>query len=165
MHLRHFSFPLIAVLFLLNACQSASDKQEPKAASVFDLVKAGTEIDEANQEFIRLFNSSDSSGLADMFTTDGKSMEPNEPAFVGRDAIRHHYFAVMSAGANKLSLATTGLWGDEKMLAEEGQFTFMNTKDTVLDKGKYIVLWKKEAGKWKLFRDCYNSDWPLMSLK
>lgn len=30
-----------------------------------------------------------------------------------------------------------------------------------LDKGKYIVLWKKEEGKWKLFRDCYNSDLPL----
>jgi ketosteroid isomerase-like protein len=31
-----------------------------------------------------------------------------------------------------------------------------------IDKGKYIVLWKKEDGKWKLFRDCYNSDLPAV---
>jgi hypothetical protein len=68
----------------------------------------------------------------------------------------------MSAGANKLGLLTTGLWGDENMLAEEGEFTFMSEDDKLLDKGKYIVLWKKEDGMWKLFRDCYNSDMPLI---
>jgi ketosteroid isomerase-like protein len=67
----------------------------------------------------------------------------------------------MNAGANKLGLTTTGLWGDEKMLAEEGIFTFMDKDGNQIDKGKYIVLWKKEDGKWKLFRDCYNSDLPL----
>lgn len=48
------------------------------------------------------------------------------------------------------------------MLAEEGEFTFMDKNDKFLDKGKYIVLWKKEDGEWKLFRDCYNSDMPLV---
>ena len=27
-----------------------------------------------------------------------------------------------------------------------------------IDKGKYIVLWKMEDGKWKLHRDIFNSD-------
>jgi ketosteroid isomerase-like protein len=44
------------------------------------------------------------------------------------------------------------------MLAEEGEYTFMNNDNKELDRGKYIVLWKKENGEWKLFRDCYNSD-------
>src|SRR3972149_1639971 len=113
-----------------------------------------------NETAFDLVNRGDSVGLADMFTIDGKSMEPNEPAFIGRSQIQTHYSIVMKAGANKLGLITTGLWGDENMLAEEGEFTFIGKDDKLLDKGKYIVLWKKEDGKWKLFRDCYNSDLP-----
>ncbi len=160
MRISHYTPLLVVVLLLLNACQSSGNDKPIAAIPEYDLVKAGQEINEANAEFIKLFNNSDSSGLANMFTADGKSMEPNEPAFTGRNAIRHHYAVVMAAGANKLELTTTGLWGDEKMLAEEGVFSILNKRNIVMDKGKYIVLWKKEEGSWKLFRDCYNSDWP-----
>jgi ketosteroid isomerase-like protein len=94
---------------------------------------------------------------------DGKSMEPNEPAFVGRAKIQTHYSNVMKMGANKLGLTTTVLWGDENLLAEEGDYAFMSEDGKELDKGKYIVLWKIENGEWKLFRDCYNSDLPILT--
>ena len=33
---------------------------------------------------------------------------------------------------------------------------------TISDKGKYITIWKKEAGgKWKVAMDIFNSDLPL----
>jgi len=143
------------MLFAIAGCLS------PQKETAFDLDNAKKEIDEANRDFVNLFNRGDSISLANMFTVDGKSMEPNEPAFIGRNQIQTHYSLVMKAGANKLGLLTTGLWGDENMLAEEGEFTFMDKDDKLLDKGKYIVLWKKEDGMWKLFRDCYNSDIPL----
>jgi ketosteroid isomerase-like protein len=146
----------VLMLFVIAGCSSSKKKTD------FDLDNAKKEIDKANSDFINLFNVGDSIGLANMFTIDGKSMEPNEPAFIGRSQIQTHYSIVMSAGANKLGLLTTGLWGDENMLAEEGEFTFMSEDDKPLDKGKYIVLWKKEDGMWKLFRDCYNSDMPLI---
>jgi len=149
---------LVIPTFMLLAIASCSS---PQKETPFDLDKAKKEIEAANLEFINLFNSGDSVALANMFTIDGKSMEPNEPAFIGRSQIQTHYSIVMKAGANKLGLLTTGLWGDENMLAEEGEFTFMDKDDKLLDKGKYIVLWRKEDGKWKLFRDCYNSDLPL----
>jgi len=144
------------VLLVIAGCSS------PQKETVFDLDNAKKEIDEANRDFVNLFNEGDSIGLANRFTIDGKSMEPNEPAFIGRSQIQTHYSIVMKAGANKLGLQTTGLWGDEYLLAEEGEFTFMSSDDKLLDKGKYIVLWKKEDGMWKLFRDCYNSDMTLI---
>jgi ketosteroid isomerase-like protein len=146
-------------LLLVTGCNNPNNsKSDNKENSMFNIVTAKKEIDEANRQFINLFNSSDSVGLANMFTVDGKSMEPNEPAFVGRAQIQTHYSNVMKMGANKLGLTTTGLWGDENMLVEEGEFTFKGEDGKELDKGKYIVLWKMEDGKWKLFRDCYNSD-------
>ena len=152
-----FIFALIVDVLLINSC-SKSDNSGSTNDKPFDTEEARKEIDEANREFINLFNRSDSVGLANMFTVDGKSMEPNEPSFNGRSQIQTHYSVVMKAGANKLGLLTTGLWGNENMLAEEGKYTFMNNDDKELDRGKYIVLWKKENGEWKLFRDCYNSD-------
>jgi ketosteroid isomerase-like protein len=158
--------PRILSLFSLITIVSCNDAVKPtitieKESNAFNIDIARKEIDKANLEFVDHFNKSDSIGLANMFTTDGKSMEPNEPAFIGRKAIQNHYSLVMNAGANKLGLVTTGLWGDSKMLAEEGEFTFIDKSGKQLDKGKYIVLWKIEDGKWKLFRDCYNSDLPL----
>ncbi|HVO72427.1 MAG TPA: nuclear transport factor 2 family protein [Ignavibacteriaceae bacterium] len=148
---------VIPAFMLLLAAGCLSQQKE----TVFDLENAKKEIDAANSDFINLFNRSDSVGLANLFTVDGKSMEPNAPALIGRSQIQAHYSAVMKAGANKIGLLTTGLWGDENMLAEEGEFTFTDKDGKLLDKGKYLTLWKAEDGKWKLFRDCYNSDLPL----
>lgn len=162
MFTRKYILPLFASLLFFSACDSS--KQPPAGsaqAAPYDLVQAGREINEANEQFITLFNNGDSTGLADMFTTDGKSLEPNVPAYTGKEAIRHHYALTMNNGANKLSLTTTGLWGDEKLLAEEGKFAIKNKKGVMMDEGKYIVLWKKTDGQWKLFRDIFNSDWPV----
>lgn len=150
-------------LILFTACNDSDQLKvkSTKDSNNFSIEEAKKEIDAANLEFVKLFNSSDSVGLANMFTIDGKSMEPNEPVFSGRSEIQRHYAIVMKAGNNKLGLVTTGLWGGEQMLAEEGEYTFMDKNEKVLDKGKYIVLWKKEEGNWKLFRDCYNSDMPI----
>jgi len=165
--MKYFSLSIASFFFFLtfiSGCNNSDNsKSTDKQNKPFDIETAKKEIDEANREFIKLFNSSDSVGLANMFTIDGKSMEPNEPAFVGRSQIQTHYYNVMKMGANKLGLVTTGLWGDEDMLVEEGEYTFMGEDGEQLDKGKYIVLWKMEDGKWKLFRDCYNSDLPIPS--
>lgn len=152
-------FGLLVITGCINAEKPNATVEKETGAFNIDSVRK--EIDKANLEFVNLFNKSDSVGLANMFTTDGKSMEPNEPAFIGRSAIQTHYSIVMNAGANKLGLLTTGLWGDQKMLAEEGEFSFIDKNGKQIDKGKYIVLWKIEEGKWKLFRDCYNSDLPM----
>jgi len=133
----------------------------PKKETAFDLVNAKKEIEAANKDFIELFAKSDSVGVANYFTTDAKSMGPNEPSHVGRSKIQSVYAGFINAGANQLGLTTTGVWGDETMLAEEGLYTFSDKNGKELDRGKYIVLWRKEDGKWKLFRDCYNSDMPL----
>ena len=70
-------------------------------------------------------------------------MEPNEPAFYGRRAIQTHYSIVMNAGANRLGLVTTGLWGDEKMLAEEGEFTFMDKRESRSTRGNILFCGKR----------------------
>jgi ketosteroid isomerase-like protein len=148
---------VIPALMLLATAGCLSPQKENK----FNLTDAQKEIKAANKDFVELFAKGDSVGVAGYFTADAKSMRPNEPSHVGRSKIQNVYTGLINAGINHLGLTTTGIWSDETMLAEKGLYTFSDKNAKELDRGKYIVLWKKEEGKWKLFRDCYNSDMPL----
>ena len=59
-----------------------------------------------------------------------------------------------------LNITTTDVWGTADFVAEEGTLSMLDKAGKEIDKGKYIALWKMEDGKWKIFRDCFNSDNP-----
>jgi len=148
---------VIAAMLLTTSC-SAPQKDTPPA---FDLTAAKQEIEAANRNFMEVLSKGDSVGLANCYTSDAKFMSPNAPAFVGRSNIQTAIAGFINAGITKAELKAVEVWGTADLLAEEGELT-LATKDGVqVDKGKYIVLWKKEDGKWKLFRDCVNSDLPV----
>ena len=65
----------------------------------------------------------------------------------------------MKSGVTSINLKTIDVWGIENLITEEGEISLFVEKAEVY-KGKYIVLWKKVDGKWKLFRDIFNSDLP-----
>jgi hypothetical protein len=44
------------------------------------------------------------------------------------------------------------------MVVEEGDYVFPDGKGGSFDKGKFIALWKPEDGKWKLYREIWNTD-------
>jgi len=47
-----------------------------------------------------------------------------------------------------------------KTAIEVSRYTLYAEGDVVADKGKYIVVWKKKKGAWKLHRDIFNSSMP-----
>jgi hypothetical protein len=51
-------------------------------------------------------------------------------------------------------------WVNSDLLGEEGNESLYDTKGVELDHEKYVVLCKQKDGKWKWFRDCWNSDVP-----
>ncbi|HET9745071.1 MAG TPA: DUF4440 domain-containing protein [Chitinophagaceae bacterium] len=153
-----------SVLFI--SCSNTSEESSTNMASSnetklsFDLAAARKALDSTNAEFGKLVVKGDSAGIAAMYTTDGKLMGPNMPPASGRNAIQSAFGGLFAAmGAIDLALTTVDVWGTSDMVIEEGTYT-MNQKGKEIDRGKYIVLWKMEDGKWKLFRDIFNSDLP-----
>jgi ketosteroid isomerase-like protein len=63
-------------------------------------------------------------------------------------------------GIKKFSLESTDVYGNPDLVVEEGKFTVGDGSGKTVDEGKYIVLWKQENGKWKLWRDMWNSNNP-----
>ena len=137
----------------LIACQTATKP-------AFDLESAKQEIAAANLAFETAVSKSDSVGFASLYTTDTKWMNPNAPSVEGRAALVGSVGTIMRAGIGSAKLTTTEVWGDENFVTEEGVYV-LNAKDgSQIDKGKYLVLWKRVDGKLMFYRDIFNSDLP-----
>lgn len=151
---------LIAVTLITATLFSCSTKSEIK--SNFDLNAVKAEIAISNKNFESYVSKGDSVGLAtNLYTIDAKLMAPNSESAVGRAQLTSALGEITKSGITGIKLTTAEIWGDENNITEEGTFD-LNIKDgTVVDKGKYLVLWKKEDGKWKIHRDSFNSRLPL----
>lgn len=139
---------------------SCSSNSETK--SNFDVNAAKAEIANSNKNFESYVTKGDSVGLAtNLYTNEAKLMAPNSESAVGRAQIISAMSGIFQSGITGIKLTTADIWGDENNITEEGTFD-LNIKDgTVVEKGKYLVLWKKEDGKWKIHRDSFNSRLPL----
>lgn len=146
---------LCAIIWM--ACTNQSPTTTEMAPS-FDLTGARKVVDSVNQVFGALVEKGDSSGIAALYASDAKLMAPNGPAIQGAGGIISAFAGLLKSGVAKAELHTIGLWGTEAMISEEGTYSLFGKDGKELDKGKYIVLWKTEAGKWKMFRDIFNSD-------
>jgi len=40
---------------------------------------------------------------------------------------------------------------------EDGEYAIY-AEDKAIEKGKYIVIWKLDKGKWKIYRSIWNTD-------
>lgn len=137
----------------------ACNNQPPaEAASSFDLNGARKIIDSLNQSFGSFVKQGDSAGIGSLYASDAKLLAPNGPAIQGASSIASAFGGIMKSGIAGAELKTVELWGTEALLSEEGTYTLSDKDGKVLDKGKYIVLWKNEEGNWKMYRDIFNSD-------
>jgi ketosteroid isomerase-like protein len=138
-------------------------KSETKAP--FDLANAKKEIEAANQEVSNFMAKGDSVGLASCYGTDGALLLNNMPAVKGQANLVKAWGGFINSGIGAIELNTTEVWGDENYITEDGTYVLKAKDGTQLDKGKYLVLWKKENGKWKFHRDISNSDLPVADNK
>lgn len=158
---RSFSYFLIIMVFFLFSCNQQDKMEIEKSASAFDLKQGEASVLQSNQNFMKSFKNEDSISVSNCYTTDAKVLADHSGTVSGRDKILHYISREMNRGITDVDLHTTKVWGDSSILAEEGTYEFSNKDGGRIDKGKYIVLWKQEAGNWKMYRDIRTSDLPL----
>ena len=106
------------------------------------------------------FRRHDAAGLAKLYTEDGQVLPPNGDFVTGYEALQGFWSAVMDMGVKeaKLEISEVDEFGDTAV--EVSRFTMFGGEGQVLDKGKYIVIWKRIDGNWLLHRDIFNSSMP-----
>ena len=144
--------------FLFAGCGGTREEKKEAPAPVFDIAPVKDYIGNVNKTYGLRFKTSDSALYADRYCTNAVALPPEAPAVRGRDSIRSYYY---SNGANRgLEIVITAeqIYGSAELVVEEGVYDFPDGKGGSFDKGKFIALWKQEEGKWKLFREIWNSD-------
>lgn len=153
---------IIAVICLavFTGCNQKTEK--PQVAVVvptFDKAAAKAAIEDVNQKIMGFIAAGDSTGMSNLYTADAKLMLTGAPGITGKEQIRAALSGIMKSGITSGKITTSEVWGNEEYLTEEGELSLF-AGDAKVFQGKYIVLWKKEGGEWKLLRDIFNSDLP-----
>ena len=146
---------LVMALALVAAPAAAQSKDEPG-------------ITKLRTAFQAAVGTQNGPAIAKLFTADGVEMPPNVPAQMGRAAIEAYHKAFgqqwMMHGIT-LTPRTLQVWNGDTAY-EIGAYAqqLMSQKDGSVfdDKGKYVVLMKKEptTGNWLISHAIYNSDVP-----
>ena len=151
----------IAALVLLLYCNTAPDQKESTARDTpaFDLSAARKWVAADNAKFSEEIKRGDSMAVAAHYASDAQLLLGNSEPRTGK-GIAEAWGAVIRMGVKEFKINTTDLIGNAALLAETGIFEVYGEGNKLLDKGKYVVIWKPDNGAWKIYRDIGNSSLP-----
>ena len=124
---------------------------------------ARTAIDAANANFMAVFRASDAAAVADCYTSDAQLLPANSEPISGREAIEGFWRNVMGMGIAGVKLETAELEAQGDLAVEIGRYVLSGADGGALDNGKYVVVWHRDAGTWKLHRDIWTTSKPAAS--
>src|ERR1051325_3508757 len=124
---------------------------------------AADAIRKADQDWLRVFAAKDLTQSVDFVLADGSVLAPNAPIATGHEAIGKLFEGFFSIPELKIE------WHPSKVEAARSgelgystgayQMTFKDTSGkTIEDHGKYVTVWKKQRGKWRVAYDIFNLD-------
>ncbi|MBK8609486.1 MAG: DUF4440 domain-containing protein [Chitinophagaceae bacterium] len=148
---------LALVTLLFGACNNETAKTE---TATFSLDSAKASIAASNNVFGASWATGDSVSFANCYTADACINPPNMPKMCGTAAISAFFNGGVKMGLKNIVLATEEVFGGKEAVIETGTYDMQVAGNVSVDKGKYIVMWKEVDGKWKMYRDVWNSDLP-----
>jgi len=142
----------IGVLLSLSTTASAAEQpNDPKAS-----FHAGT------IEWIDAYNAGEPDRIIALYAEDAIVMPPDAPSVTGDAALRS-FLGDEMAEAKKGGI-TIVLTGDDEADTSgdlgwhRGTFKVVGEGGASLGTGKYLEIWQRQQGKWRITRDIWNND-------
>jgi uncharacterized protein (TIGR02246 family) len=114
-------------------------------------------VDAGNQAFVAAFLRGDAAAIAQLYTETAQVIAPGEPVARGRVAIAAAWQKAIDSGVKDVSLHTADVESAGDLASETGTVRLV-AKDGAVTQARYVVVWKREGGRWKLHRDIWNSE-------
>ena len=114
-------------------------------------------IEAAVEKFMAAFNRGDAAALADLYTENGQLLPTGSDFVTGKAAIQAFWQGAIDMGIKSARLETVEAEGHGDTAIEIGKYTLSGEAGKIMDRGKYVVIWKQKASQWKLHRDIWNS--------
>jgi uncharacterized protein (TIGR02246 family) len=145
-----FILPILIMLFIFQCAPTQED-----------VTKIRDAIKEVNANFIAKINEGDAAGVAALYTENGQIMPPNSDIIMGREAIQGFWQGGIDMGIKSMQFEMIDIEGMGTTACEVGKYTVYAQGDQMIDKGKYMVIWKQVEGQWLLHRDIWNTSMPM----
>lgn len=120
-------------------------------------------VDASNRQFMDAFARGDAGRIATLYADDAQLLPPGNMPVQGRADIESLWRGVLALPVKEMHLTTVEFTVHGEDASEVGRYTLLGNDGRELDAGKYIVLWKKGAAGWKLHRDMWNSNAPVVT--
>ena len=115
-----------------------------------------SEIAAVNRQFEDAARKGDLDRLASLYTSDAIALPPDGPVVKGREAIKQMWgTAAQQMGLKDVRLQTLDFEQAGDTGYEVGEATLAIAAGTAIV--KFIVVWKKTDGQWRLHRDIWNT--------
>lgn len=131
---------------------------EKATAESQDGIRAAVEAVDA--EWVKHVNAGNAAGIAALYTEDAKLLPPNSDFVTGKEGITGVWQGMLDSGVKSTKLHTMEVTGMGDSAVTVGTYEIMDAAGKVMDKGKYMVFWKKVGSTWKLHRDIWNTSMP-----
>ncbi len=120
----------------------------------------GHEIDALNVKWVAAFKAKDIATIESLLAPNALLLSPGAPAVQGAKAVAETWRGWSELKGVELTFGALRVEASGDMAWDYGtySFAFDGDKGRVTDKGKYIVVWKKIDGAWKVAADIYNNN-------
>jgi uncharacterized protein (TIGR02246 family) len=119
-------------------------------------------IRDLDAEWIAAVAAGDAAKCASFYAADGSLLPPNTDPVIGLEALEQAWVGTIAAlpnlwfGPTKIVVSAAG-----DMAWDYGTWQVTDAPDgAVVDHGKYLVVWQKIDGEWKVVADMFNSSVP-----
>ncbi len=114
-------------------------------------------IEAANAKWVELFNKGDFEGVAKLYTEVATALPPGSPMVKGRSAIGQMWKGMAEQVGNpRLTIVDINRLGPNAA-REIGTFTLTTKGPSPKEvSGKYLVVWERVRGGWKISADIWN---------
>jgi uncharacterized protein (TIGR02246 family) len=116
-----------------------------------------THIERADKHFEALCERMDAAGLAGLYTADATLLPPGTDMRKGRDAIAEFWRGAFFGGVKNVKLDPIDVEECGPDVAREIGLFSLDTPNGRAE-GKYLVVWKREGGEWRLDADIWNTN-------
>lgn len=140
---------MLVVLIFISGCEQITKEKELNSET--DLSTLEKEIELRLREYENHLQNGDSIALGDMYMMDAEII----PSTVGRENIIKVFGSMIRDSITGSSFKTTELWGNDQLLVEDGTGSWSHANGKVVGRGRYLLVWKKDDGKWKILRDTW----------
>jgi uncharacterized protein (TIGR02246 family) len=139
------------VLLTLSGMSSlAAQTARSDSAAIHDLAR----------QFSAAYVRGDPAAMTELYTADAAIFPERSEAITGRDAIRRYWTLPAGRRITRHVITPAHITVDGRHAYDHGTFEIAGVRDGKSwgpFRGKYVVVWRRESGGWRIHLDIWNS--------